>query len=264
MNMSNNKDRWYSLSMKDRAGLIKLYVNNGITDISTIKNHYNKFSTGGNTNTGNSDSPKNRLYDPNKTTSKGELYKDIIDDRVSQVWETLRNKGYSLEESYRLAPILASQSFKEAGYIKYDNKHNYAGYLTPKGQKLKYNTPEEFWDNHIDNLNKRWPNWSEATDTNEYYDIINNSHLNLNTKKKFKAYNRKNKDNPVYIYAPEWENKRYKKDLNSVYDRVKAYTDNSSNPIFQTDNSEQRRLEHTLFDILLESVNQNTQINLQN
>lgn len=47
MNMGNNKDRWSSLSMRDRADLIKLYVSNGITDISTIKNHYNKFDDGG-------------------------------------------------------------------------------------------------------------------------------------------------------------------------------------------------------------------------
>lgn len=47
MNMSNNKDRWSSLSTRDRADLIKLYVSNGITDISTIKNHYNKFDDGG-------------------------------------------------------------------------------------------------------------------------------------------------------------------------------------------------------------------------
>lgn len=45
--MTKNKDRWSALSMKERADLIKLYVNNGITDINTIKNHYNKFDEGG-------------------------------------------------------------------------------------------------------------------------------------------------------------------------------------------------------------------------
>ncbi len=45
--MKRNNDRWSALSMRDRARLIKLYVNNGITDISTIKNHYNKFDEGG-------------------------------------------------------------------------------------------------------------------------------------------------------------------------------------------------------------------------
>lgn len=85
MNMSNNKDRWSSLSMKDRAGLIKLYVNNGITDISTIKNHYNKFDEGG-----------------EKTTTvipKGNPLKDLAyligsDSRVS-------SKGYATFEDLK-------------------------------------------------------------------------------------------------------------------------------------------------------------------
>lgn len=45
--MARNNDRWSALSMKDRADLIKLYVGNGITNIKDIRNHYNKFETGG-------------------------------------------------------------------------------------------------------------------------------------------------------------------------------------------------------------------------
>lgn len=45
--MIKNKDRWSALSLKDRADLIKLYVDNGITNIGDIREHYNSFETGG-------------------------------------------------------------------------------------------------------------------------------------------------------------------------------------------------------------------------
>ena len=38
---------WKKLSLKDKADLIKLAVNNGITDLSTIRDTYNKFEEGG-------------------------------------------------------------------------------------------------------------------------------------------------------------------------------------------------------------------------
>lgn len=44
--MVKTKDRWSALSMKERADLIKLYVDNGITSLDTIKKDYN-FSDGG-------------------------------------------------------------------------------------------------------------------------------------------------------------------------------------------------------------------------
>lgn len=47
--MIKNKDRWSALSMQQRADLIKLYVNNGITSLDNIKKDYNSFDDGGDT-----------------------------------------------------------------------------------------------------------------------------------------------------------------------------------------------------------------------
>ena len=47
--MGNKNDRWSALSMSDRADLIKLYVNNGITSLDIIKKDYNSFGDGGDT-----------------------------------------------------------------------------------------------------------------------------------------------------------------------------------------------------------------------
>lgn len=45
--MVKNKDRWSALSMSERADLIKLYVNNGVTSLDAIKKDYNSFAPGG-------------------------------------------------------------------------------------------------------------------------------------------------------------------------------------------------------------------------
>lgn len=42
-----NINKWNSLSIKDKADLMKLYVKNGINNLEEIRNHYNKFATGG-------------------------------------------------------------------------------------------------------------------------------------------------------------------------------------------------------------------------
>lgn len=50
--MVRNKDRWSTLSMQQRADLIKLYVTRGVLDLNKIKEHYNKFDNGGSTDEG--------------------------------------------------------------------------------------------------------------------------------------------------------------------------------------------------------------------
>ena len=45
--MNKINSRWSALSMKDRADLIKLYVESGVTDINEIRKDYNGFATGG-------------------------------------------------------------------------------------------------------------------------------------------------------------------------------------------------------------------------
>lgn len=42
-----NNNKWDSLSIKDKADLMKLYVKNGINNLEEIRSHYNKFAEGG-------------------------------------------------------------------------------------------------------------------------------------------------------------------------------------------------------------------------
>lgn len=45
-----NINKWDSLSIKDKADLMKLYIKNGINSLEEIRSHYNKFSNGGDKN----------------------------------------------------------------------------------------------------------------------------------------------------------------------------------------------------------------------
>lgn len=45
--MAKNKDRWSQLSMQQRADLIKIYVDKGITSINSIRSDYNSYRDGG-------------------------------------------------------------------------------------------------------------------------------------------------------------------------------------------------------------------------
>lgn len=45
-----NINKWDSLSIKDKADLMKLYIKNGINNLEDIRSHYNKFQDGGNKN----------------------------------------------------------------------------------------------------------------------------------------------------------------------------------------------------------------------
>lgn len=46
-----NINKWDSLSIKDKANLMKLYIKNGINNLEEIRSHYNKFQDGGERNT---------------------------------------------------------------------------------------------------------------------------------------------------------------------------------------------------------------------
>ena len=42
--------KWNTLTMSQKQALMKIYVNNGITNLDEIRNHYNSFDDGGFTN----------------------------------------------------------------------------------------------------------------------------------------------------------------------------------------------------------------------
>jgi len=145
-------------------------------------------------------------------------YERIGNGRYWMANDSLVRSGSSPDDADRLARILAAQSALEAGWVDDVKGNNFAGYMS-NGKRMSFGSPDEFWDYHIMNLDKKWPGWRRADSVKAYYDIVNNTALGLDTKEKFDAYNRAHRDSPAYIYAPAWENSNYLVNLSGVYDR---------------------------------------------
>ena len=248
------KTRWDVLSMKDRASLIKLYIQNGYTSIEDIKKHYNKFDNGG---PKNGDQPTPAFLDspllnqmkasldsvykaPNKYVKTEypfdakNKYARISNNRYNTVYDILVEKGYNRNTADHLAKILVSQSIGESGWIDKDPQNNYAGYLDPvTRKKMSFKDEESFWNYHINNLDNKWPEWKEADNVNNYYNIINHTDLKLFTKEDFDNYNRAHRDAPVYIYSPVWENENYLSNLRSINNRASKYYPIKQQPILE-------------------------------
>lgn len=231
---------WNDLTLSDKARMMELAVKSGITNLDDIQEVYNTFASGG-PKEQKKDNPAEALWNGDyewslKREEEAPQYKDkydrISNSRYESAYNALRNRGYHGFDADRLARILATQSIHETGWVDADSLHNYAGYLDAKGKKIKYASPEAFWDTHINNLSNRWPNWDKAMTIEEYFNTINSANLKLDTKEKFNAYNKKHRDNPAYIYAPDWENTNYLKRMLSIDKRASKNYPVKLGPIF--------------------------------
>lgn len=157
-------------------------------------------------------------------------YDRITNARYQTAFDTLSNRGYNRIDADRLANILAAQSINETGWLDNDKNNNYAGYLF-KGKKMNFGSPEEFWDYHINNLNNRWPGWDKANNIDEYFSIINHTDLGLTTKDAYDAYMKNHRNDPVYIYAPDWQNTNYLGKMKSISNKMNKYL-KSKGPLF--------------------------------
>lgn len=142
---------WNDLSMKDKASYIRMGVENGITDLDTIREVYNKFAEGGNLNV--NDNPEKRIYDHNKGVyyvegqdapnnlkySLDEFTQEQINEinsKYNKGWKTDK-KGNVIFNKYSGIPLNADLKKSFA------NKELYEHYIqkrhTPVGTKYKSN-----------------------------------------------------------------------------------------------------------------------------
>lgn len=155
-------------------------------------------------------------------------YDRIVNERFRFAKDALLNNGVDEEAANRLSGFLVSHSANETGWQDNTDTNNYGGYLVKdkngKRVLMQFDSTRDFWDYHIKNLLKKWPEVVNAKSIDEYYDTVNHTELGLTTKEKFEAYNRAHRSNPVYIYMPEWDNHNYRWKLNKVYnDFVQKY-----------------------------------------
>lgn len=168
----------------------------------------------------------------NDTTDAGEQYYDIVNARYNSAMEALRRKGFEYNDAMRLAPMMVAQNVLEGGWRLSRPDNNFGG-MQVNGKFLTFDSPDAFYDAYIDMLDQKWGssvarnNWRNAQNLDDWARILNHEELNLWSKERYDAYNREHSDNPVYLYAPEWENnsKSYRTHLAGVEPRVNTYLD---------------------------------------
>ena len=99
--MGNKNDRWSALSMSDRADLIKLYVNNGITSLDIIKKDYNSFGDGGDTE----GDDNNDSTTPERKLTLEEFLQAKADSTRVAALESSRNRTEGVEIVYPLSEV---------------------------------------------------------------------------------------------------------------------------------------------------------------
>ena len=171
--------------------------------------------------------PTTQTFDINQIAGDNTKYDVIVSNRVKMVEDALRRAGYTNQSDIdRLAYFLAAQSIRETGWVDVDPKNNYGGYIV-NGVKLRYNSPEEFWDAHINNLNDKYFGWDKAKNINEYLNILNDPDWYMLDEAAIKAeQNRREKlGKTLYLYAPRYANngKDYTKEVMDIIDRFTYY-----------------------------------------
>lgn len=169
----------------------------------------------------------------NDKTDKGDMYYDIVKARYISTMDSLKRNGFTYNDAVRLAPMIVQQNILEGGWVLNRNDNNYGGMKVNNGETtLSFNSVEDFYDAYIKMLDSRWGasrgkenNWRNAKNLDDWARILNREDLGLTTKEKYNEYNSKHKDNPVYLYAPEWHNnnRSYREHLRKAEDRVNAY-----------------------------------------
>ena len=167
-------------------------------------------------------------------SESGDEYYDVINTRYTQAMDALKRRGFSYEDSLRLAPLIVTQNIVEGGWrVARPDDNNFGG-LRENGRFLKFNSPEEYYDNYLDLLDRKWGssrgtinNWRNAQNLDDWSRILNREDLRLWSKERYNDYNKEHRDNPVYLYAPEWENggRSYRSHLADVEARVNTYLD---------------------------------------
>ena len=104
---------WSDLSMKDRASYIKLGIENGITDLGTIREVYNKFAKGG----------------PLKS------YTDFA-NRLSKAWgnQDISKDNYDYQKYYNDNP---EEAYRQLESLEHGGK----GHFPDEGRSGTYKTP---------------------------------------------------------------------------------------------------------------------------
>lgn len=168
-----------------------------------------------------------RTYDPNQLANDGTKYIDIVRNRINMASNALRRNGVTNPNDIaRLAYFLAMQSIRETGWVNIDSKNNYGGYLSGD-QKIRYDSPDAFWDAHIRNLDDKWSSWRNANNITEYLHTLNDPDWYMRSSEEIRREQARREalGETLYLYAPAYANKGkdYFREVMDVADRFTYY-----------------------------------------
>ena len=174
-----------------------------------------------------------QTYGIDDRSRSGDRYYDVVKARYEGVMDALKRRGFGYNDAARVAPMIIMQNNLEGGWTVNRKDNNFGG-MKAGNKVISYDSVGDFYDAYLDMLDSKWggdkdspDNWRNAKDIKDWARILNHEDLGLDTEEKFKAYNRTHRDNPVYLYAPEWDNggKKYGETLGGVQNRTLAYLD---------------------------------------
>lgn len=226
-----SKDKWSALSAEERAQLINIYVQSGITDLDFIKKDYNSFDEGGNIEYTIPSPKDDDINVPYKSVITSTMREDFIsksknkfDTFVEKMYpiveRSLVDAGHSTDNLNNILRQMAQES--NYGLSPRGNGYNLSGikaWDSKEGTKHKdgyyyknFNDYKDYADYHVALLNNRY----NALDANDTKDFVYKLHHTKDGKK----------------YSAD--EKGYKKNLNrmnSLDKAIKKYETNSAKEV---------------------------------
>lgn len=232
---------------------MNIFRQNGIESLSEMKSRYDTFNPSPQREepySSNNTAPvyakggnlmKRGGFGRHDKSQYGAQYYDVVNMHYNGVMNEMRRRGFSFEDAQRLAPFLVAQLTKEGGWRNDRTDNNYGGLRVNNGtRQLEFDSLPEFYSAYLDTLDRRWGasrgddyNWRNATSLEDYAARLNRDDLGLHTKEQYDAYNAAHRDNPVYLYTPEWDNSN--RPLSSILNDTKFRADAYLNMIYQED-----------------------------
>ena len=182
-----SKDKWGALSAQERAQLINIYVQEGITDLDTIKNDYNSYEDGGTIEEYSVPFPKDDdINTPYRSVITADMRENFItksknkfDTFVNKMYpiveRSLLDAGHSTDNLNNILRQMAQES--NYGLSPRGNGYNLSGikaWNDKEGTKHKdgyyyrnFDDYKDYADYHVALLNNRY-NALDAKDTKDF------------------------------------------------------------------------------------------------
>lgn len=180
-----SKDKWSALSAQERAQLINIYVQSGITDLDFIKKDYNSFDEGGSIEY-TIPSPKDDIEVPYRSVITEDMRNNFI-TKSKNKFDTFVNRMYPIIERTLIEKELPTDNLhnvlkqmaheSDYGLNPRGNGYNLSGIKAwddDEGTKFDdgnyyrdFKDYRDYADFYIDLLNNRY-NALDAKDTNDY------------------------------------------------------------------------------------------------